>query len=153
QAIDAAVLLVAQVCLVGVALAGPESWRCRVVLHDEVVPIDHPDVAVRTNLGHDRSDPLIIAGYEVPPVTSAEISADRLQLKCRRQVPRRLGDKSGAVPVLSRVSAGGVQGMARSRGEAAVEVHLPDLVRDGIETVLQSDALQHARGPTANRFV
>ena len=47
DAVDAAVLLVAQVGLVGVALAGLEARRRRVVLDDEVVPVDHPHVPVR----------------------------------------------------------------------------------------------------------
>src|SRR4051812_7427812 len=57
NAIHAAMLLISQVALIGHAIAGVETVRCWVVLDDEVVPIEHPYVAVGTHLGHDRTGP------------------------------------------------------------------------------------------------
>src|SRR5262249_2873038 len=68
DAVDPAVLLVAQVGLVGVALAGLVADGGGVVLDDVVVPVDHPDVAVGADLGHGGGAPLIVAGQQVPRV-------------------------------------------------------------------------------------
>ena len=77
DAVDAAVRLVAQGGLVGGPLAGLEPCGRRVVLDDEVVPVDHPHVPVRADLGHDRRGPLVVAGHEVPGVVRAEVACRR----------------------------------------------------------------------------
>ena len=59
--IDAAVPAVAQIGHVRVARAVLEPRRRRVVLDDEVVPVEDPDVPVRPDLGHDRGGPLVVA--------------------------------------------------------------------------------------------
>src|SRR5262249_17041660 len=75
NAINAAVRLVAQVSQVGVALAGGEAGRRRVVLHDVVVPVDHPDAAVRADLRHYWRGPLVVRRNKVERVARPEIAA------------------------------------------------------------------------------
>ena len=84
DAVDAAVLLVAQVALVGGPLAGLEALRRRVVLDDEVVPVEHPDVPVRADLGHDRGGPLVVAGEQVERVGRPEVAAVAAEHERRR---------------------------------------------------------------------
>ena len=151
--VDAAMLFVAEFGLVGVALAVVEANRRRVVLNDEVVPVEHPRVAIRTDLGHDRGVPFVVASNQVPAVAGLEVAAERLQHERGRQVPGRVADEGGAIPVRLRVIAGGVQGMARGRGESVVVIDLTDLLGDRVVGVANRDVRQHARGPTANPLV
>src|SRR5439155_20552358 len=66
--INAGMLFVAEVRLIGSSLTRLEADRRRVVLHNVVVPIDDPDVAVRADLRHDWGGPLVIAGHQVERV-------------------------------------------------------------------------------------
>src|SRR5229473_2078533 len=90
NAIDPPVLLVAQLSLVGVTPAGLPAGRGRVVLHDVVVPVDHPNLAVR--LSHEcravpvlpwitarRVERMACAGREMAvPVNLADLIGDRI---------------------------------------------------------------------------
>ena len=68
DAIDPPVRLVTQGGLVRRALARLVPLGRRVVLDDEVVPVDHPDLPVGADLGQDRRGPPVVAGNEVPGV-------------------------------------------------------------------------------------
>ena len=122
--------------LVGGALAGLEAGRRRVVLDDVVVPVDHPDVAVGPDLGHDRARS---TRRRWPAGSRRCASGSRLPSRLEHergdQVAGRLGDEGGAVPVFLRIGAGGVEGVAGRGGEAAVLVDLADLVGDRVEAV------------------
>src|ERR1700736_5184131 len=128
NAVDPAVLLVAQLSLVGVTLAGLPSRRRRVMLHDVVVPVDHPNLAVGPDLGQDGRGPLVSAGEQVPGVLRAEARAVGLDLKRGEQVAGRLSHECRAVPVLPWTAARRVKRMAGPGREMAVPVNLADLL-------------------------
>ncbi len=133
--IDATVLLVSQVGHVGVSGTGLETaWR-RIVLDDVVVPVDHPDISVGTDFGHDRRRPLVVAGEQVRGAAGLEPCAVTIQHKRADQVPGRSGHKCGAIPVGLRIAAGRVQSMAGRGGVAAVMIDLADLVGNRFEQV------------------
>ena len=98
----------------------------RVVLDDVVVPVDHPDVAVGTDLGHDRARSTRRRWRQVAAVVATKSLPRRFERERGDEVPGRLGDERDAVPVLPRIGAGRVERMAGRRGEAAVPVDLAD---------------------------
>ena len=80
--------------------------------------------------------PLVVAGQQVERVASiGSPLPSRREHERADQVPGRLGDERGAVPVLLRVAAGGVQRVPGRGRVAAVLIHLPDLVGDRLEQV------------------
>ena len=106
QPIDAPVRFVTQVGLVGISFAGLEAGRRRVVLHDEVVPVDKPDVAIGPHLGGDGRSPFVVAGHQVPGIARAKAGPFRANDERGNQVPGRFGDERRLVPVLGRIRAG-----------------------------------------------
>jgi hypothetical protein len=123
------------------------------VLDDVVVPVDDPDMPVRPHFRHDRCGPFVVARQQVPAVLAAEVGAVPRQTEHGGQVPRRVAHKGGAVPVLARISARGVDGMPRGGGEAAVVIDGPDLVGDRIKPVAFRNRAKHAAAPAADPFV
>ena len=146
QPVDAAVFFVAQFGFVGVSFAGLVADGSRVVLDDEVVPVDDPDVPVRSDLGHDRAGPFVVAGQQIPRVLRAEARSILANHERGDQVTGGLGDEGGAVPILLRIVAGGVQRVSRRGREATVIVHLTHLVLvERFKLVAVGDPTQHAR--------
>ena len=152
--VDATVLLVAQLGLVGGPFARFKSgWR-GVVLHDVVVPVDYPDLPIGANLGHDRRRPFIVAGDQIESVFRSEHGAAGVEHEARHQVAGRAIHEGHSVPILLRIGPGGIQRVTGSRGEAAVEVNLSHLVRDRFEFVAFGNRLQvQACSPTFDPFV
>src|SRR5262249_46984701 len=103
--------LISQGRFIRVSFAGLEAGGPRVVLPDVVVPVDHPDVAVRPDFGHDWSGPLVAAGQKIPGVARAEVTAGFVENKAGDQMSGRLRHEGDAVPVFLRISAGGVERM------------------------------------------
>ena len=123
---EPAVHLVAERRLVGVALAVGEARRRRVVLDDEVVPVDHPHLAVGADVGLDRRGPLVVAGHEAPGHPAAEGRARGGDLERGHHVTGRLADERGAVPILAGIRPGCVEPMAGGGRKPAVMIHLAD---------------------------
>ena len=151
--VDPSMRLVPQRRLVRIAAAVLESLRRRVVLDDVVVPVDHPHVAVRPDLGHDRRGPLVVAGEQVPRVLRLVRRPVRLDRETGDQVAGRLADEGGAVPVFLRIRPRGVDGVAAASSELAVPVDLPDLVGDRMHAGVFRDHRQHARRHAADLLV
>ena len=151
--IDPPVRLVAQRGLIRRALAGLVALGRRVVLHDEVVPVDHPDLPVRADLGQDRRGPLVVARHEVPGVVRVEVGAVRVERERRDEVPGRLGDEGRLVPVVLRIGARRVERRAGPGREPAVPVDLADVLGDREEAVRVGDVLQDRRRHAADRLV
>src|SRR5262249_35148373 len=129
------------------------TWRCGVVLHDVVVPVDDPYVSIGTDLGHDRRRPFIVAGEQVPRVFGAEAGAVGAEYERRNEVSGRFGDERGTIPILLRIIAGGIQSVAGAGGESAMKIDLANLVRDRLKLVAVRNSAEDARGPTAHRFI
>src|SRR5690625_4946053 len=55
---------------IGIRIAGGRflTITLRVVLDDIVVPVGYPNLSVRTYFSHDRAEPLLISGNQVPGV-------------------------------------------------------------------------------------
>ena len=68
-------------------------------------------------------------------------------------MPGRLGDKGRPIPVLLRITAGGVECVTGSRREMSVIVHLPDFIRDRLDGRVTGDARQNRGRPAADRFI
>ena len=153
DAVDAAVGLVAQRRLVRGALARLVPLGRRVVLNDEVVPVDGPDLPVGADLGQDRRGPLIVARHEVPGVVRAEVGAVGMQREGGDEVAGRLGDERRAIPVMLRERAGGVERRAGAGGEAAVPVDLADVLGDREEPIRVGHVREHGRGHPLHRLV
>ena len=153
--------LVAKRRLVGVALAVFKAGRRRVVLDNEVVPVDHPDLTVRTDVGLDRRRPLVVARHEAPGHAASEGGAARRDLERGHHVAGGLADEGGAVPILAGVGPGGVEPVAGRRGEPAVVVDLANrglavgraLPRRHLHLGASRDAAERGGVPAANPFV
>ncbi len=108
NAVNAAVLLVAEVRFVSSPLPCSETGRCRVVLHDKAVPIDDPDVAVGPDFGHDGSSPLVVACQQVEEIIRTEIASFTAEHEGSHQMSGRLIHEGRAVPVFLRIMSSGV---------------------------------------------
>ncbi len=71
QTQDARKPFVSKIALVGGPFSGLEPVGCRIVLNDVVVPIQYPNIAVRSDLRHDWGGPIIDTGYCVVSVLAA----------------------------------------------------------------------------------
>ena len=110
-----------------------KSGRRRVVLHDVVVPIEHPHVAVGADLGHDRRRPFVAAGDQVHRARRAIAGAVAFEHEHADQVARRLADERRAVPPLLRIGARRVERVPGAGRVGAEIIDLPHLVGDGRE--------------------
>ena len=123
---DPSVRLVAERGDIGPAGAGLEAGGRGIVLHDVVVPVDHPDLAVRAHLRGNRCGPFVSAGDEVPRHPAGKGGADRGEPERGHNVAGRFADKRRAVPILPRIRPGRIEPVAGRGGEAAVMIHLAD---------------------------
>ena len=152
--IDAAVFLVAQVGRIRVALTAFETMGSWVVLHNVVVPVEHPDISVRTNFRHDRRRPLIVAGQQIERTGCLEIRSPRAEHECAHQMSGGTVHKRSPIPVLPRIAPCRIQRMTGSRRVAAKLVHLPHLVGDRFEQERIGDRAQcQRRLPAAHALV
>src|SRR5436190_6525067 len=126
--INTAMRFVPQVRFVSITFTRAKTRGCGVVLNDEVVPVDDPDVTVRADFRHRRGGPFVITGQQVPTVAGDEIRATPLQYERRRQVPRWFADEGCAVPVFHRIIASGVECVARPSSESTVIIYLPNFI-------------------------
>ena len=153
HAVDPPVAFVSQSRLVGIAFACLESGGRRIVLDDVVVPVQYPHVPVRADLGHDRRGPFVVAGQQIHGAGRAEVGSVGFQQERTDQLAGRAADERGAVPVLGRIPARGVQRVPRAGRVAAVMIDLPDAVGDRPEQVRVGDAAQLFGAPAADPFV
>ena len=133
DAINTAVLLVSQLGFIGCSLARFKTLRRWVVLHDKVVPIEYPYVSIGTNLRHDRSCPLIIAGEQVDWAAGFHTSTITLDHKGTDKLARWSTHECGTVPPGLRIVASRIQSVASGCGVAAVMIDLPNFFRNGLE--------------------
>src|SRR5260370_14648064 len=145
DAINPPMLLIAQLRLIGAALASLPTLRRWVVLHDVVVPVDHPHLAVGADLRHDGRCPFIVAGEQVPGIARAEAGAVRLDDEGREEMTGRLGHEGGAGPGFAWITAGGIEGVPCSGGELAAPVYLAGPARDPPARGPARPAAPHAR--------
>ena len=131
DAVNAAVGFVAQRDFVGVALARFEARGRGVVLHDVVVPIDHPQRAVGADLGHDGRGPFVVTREKRAAVLRNEIRAVRFEHEFADKMPGGFGHERDAVPIRFRKTPRRVERVARGRGVTAVDIDLAHFFRDG----------------------
>ena len=91
--------LIAQICFVRVPFACFEANRSRIVLNDEVVPVDDPHVSIGANLSHDRARPLVVTGQQVPRILRSETSSVFADHKRGNKMSGRFSHEGGPVPV------------------------------------------------------
>ena len=133
DAINTAVLLVSQLGFVGCSLTRFKTlWRW-VVLHNEVVPIEYPDVPIGTNLRHDRSCPFIIAGKQIDRAAGFHTSTITLDHKGTDKLARWSTHECGTVPPGLRIIASRIQSVSSGCGVAPVMIDLPNFFRNGLE--------------------
>ncbi len=146
--------LVTQVGLVGISFAGFEApWR-GIVLNDVVVPIDDPNIAVRSHLRHDRGGPLVVTGEQIERAGGTEIAAIGFQHEGTNQVSGRPVDEGGSVPILAGVLPGRVQRVTRCRRVSAMLIHLANVLGNRIKEISIRDRIEsQRRRPTAHPFV
>ena len=158
---DPPVRLVAEWRDVRPPLAGLEAGRRRIVLDDVVVPVDHPDLAVRPHVSSNRRRPLVVASHEIPGHAAGEGGALFHELKGGDNVPGRLADEGRAVPVFLGIGPGGVETVAGGSGEPAVVIDLPDgdrfarsgSLRGQFHLGATGDAGERGRTPAADAFI
>ena len=152
--IDTPVFLIPQFGFVGVPLASLETGGCRVVLDDEVVPVDDPDVSVRTDFSHDWPRPFIVAGQQIPRILRAEAGSVFADFESRDQMACRLCHECGSIPVFLGVGASCVQRVTGCCREATMVIDLPNLVVvQWDELVAVCDSSQNTRRPSPNGFI
>ena len=145
NSIDSTMFLIAQICFVRVPFACFEANRSRIVLNDEVVPIDHPHITIGSNFGHDRAGPFIVAGQQVPRILRSETGPVFPDHKCGHNMAGRFGHESGSVPVFLRIITSRVKSVTCRSGESAVVVNLPNFA------FFQWFEFIAVRDPTKNR--
>ena len=157
---DAAVGLVAERRDVGAAFARLESRGRGIVLDNEVVPVDHPHLAVGADLGLDRCRPLVVAGDEVPGHAAREAGAARGKRERGHNVPCGLAHERRAIPVFLGIRPGRVEPVAGGGREVAVMIDLPDRhgavarrLRREFHLRTAGDAVERGRAPAADPLV
>ena len=152
--IDAAVRLVAQRGLVRGPLAGLVPLGRRVVLDDEVVPVDHPDVA---RPGRPRPGSARSTRRRWPRGSRRCASGSPCRRGCSVKVATRcpVGSATKAVrfQYCFGIGARRVERRAGAGGEPAVPVDLADVLGDREEAVRVGDVRQHRWGHAADRLV
>ena len=146
-------LFISKIADISATFAGFETLRCRIVLDDVVVPIDHPDGAIWSDLSHDRSGPLIVACQKVDGTGRREVCAVSSKNKRAHKMSRRPTDKGRFVPPLTGKCSGRVEGVTCPGGISTKLIDLPDVFRDWIKFERVRDGTQRGRCPTANLFV
>ena len=153
EPVDASMHLVPQRRHVGVAPSVLVAPGGGVVLDDVIVPVNHPDHPIRTDLREDGRRPFVITGQQVPAVARQVVAADALDEKGGDEVPGGAVDEGGAVPIVFWVAAGGIEGVPGPGGEVVVLVHLPDVGRDRIEARRLGGHTETTGGPPPHRLV
>src|SRR5680860_1469400 len=142
---DTPVRLVTQGIDIGVALAvlGIEApaifVRGRVVLHDKVVPVGHPNVAVGTDLSLYRGDPFVGPGEEVAPVLFYISGTVFFDLSDVYQTTGRFADKGVSIPIFLGIVPGRIKMMSRGSGKSPENIHLAIVRGDGPHIVMAVD--------------
>src|SRR5690606_13723801 len=87
-----------------------KAIRRGVVLDDEIIPIQYPHRTIWSDLGCDRTEPVVGARYHVPTVAFFfKSGAYLLQDMAVYQPSRGLGNKGHTIPVFLRKRPCGVQ--------------------------------------------
>ena len=152
QPIHTAVALVAMIGRIGTARTTFKTLGNGVVLNDDVVPVDHPDLPIGADGRRDRGGPLIIAGEQVELIDRHEPAAARFHCKLADQMPGWLGDEIDVVPVERRIGAGGVKIGPGPGGVPAMLIDLANFFGDRVEMPLIPDVRRAMGRPTANGF-
>src|SRR5262249_10186290 len=113
-------------CDVGITLAVLEAGRRRIVLHNVVVPIEHPHRAVGSDLRRDRRRPFVAAGQQVEAIVRHERAALLVEQALSDEMAGRLGDEGNTVPIRWRKVSGRVDSMTGGGRETVVAIYLPD---------------------------
>ncbi|CAA9388778.1 MAG: hypothetical protein AVDCRST_MAG64-1080 [uncultured Phycisphaerae bacterium] len=123
------------------------------MLDDVVVPVDHPHLPVRPDLGRDRAGPLVGAGQQAGVVPGDEPAALRLEQELPDDVPGRLGHERRPVPVVARPRPRRVQRVPGGGRVRPVVVHLADGPGGREHAVQVRDVLQPLDRQPADRLV
>ena len=153
NSINATVLFVTQVTLVGVSFTVLETLRSRVVLDNKVVPVNDPDSAVRTNFRHDRRGPFVVAGQQIRGTGRLVGRAVATQQEGSDQMTGRFAYEGSFVPPLHRERTSRIQSMTGCGGVATELIDLTDVLRDRTELPRICNGANIRRGPTTDLFV
>ena len=123
------------------------------MLNDKIVPIDYPNVSIRSHFGHSRGRPLIIACNKIEWVGTFVASSDTIEDKSSDQVPGWLAYKGNAIPPTLGILASSIESMACTRRVTAVPVNLANIWRGSLKHVGVCDRLQDVWRPTVHAFV
>src|SRR5690554_158629 len=100
QAVNTTFGVITQWVNIGVAFPVIKSIRGRVVLDDEIIPIQYPECTVRPYLRVYRAKPVVGAGYHIPTIALFfKPSTHLLQDMPVDQPSRGLGDECHPIPI------------------------------------------------------
>ena len=138
-------LLVAQFAFISVSFTRLEALGRWVVLDDEVIPIDHPNVSIGADFGHRRSGPFVHTRDQVERARASVASTHSIENIRSNTVTRRFANKRQPVPPLFRIVPGSVKCVASSGCVRTELVHLPNLFGDCGKVRIVCDGWQNVR--------